>query len=93
MTIVGTEMLRMRSISEAEERARGDFVHALLHGRFGNASDLEARAAHYDFPTSATYGVLVAEVDPPGTARGLSREATRLTPRPAPGPSPRRSVT
>ncbi|PXY30072.1 hypothetical protein BAY59_12665 [Prauserella coralliicola] len=80
VTIVGTEMLRVRSISAAEERARGDFVHALLHGRFGNASDLEARAAHYRFPTSATYGVLVAEGDALTTASALAREASRLTP-------------
>lgn len=59
-TIVGTEMLRMRSIEEAEERTRGDFVHALLHGRFTTARELEARAAHYDFPVAASYGVIVA---------------------------------
>jgi sugar diacid utilization regulator len=59
-TIVGTELLRMRSVEQAEERARGDFVHALLHGRFATRHDLEARAAHYDFPVDATYGVVVA---------------------------------
>lgn len=66
-TIVGTEMLRMRSIEQAEERTRGDFVHALLHGRFTMARELEARAAHYDFPVAASYGVIVAD--------GLSRSA------------------
>ncbi|GAA4581097.1 helix-turn-helix domain-containing protein [Micromonospora coerulea] len=59
-TIVGTEMLRLRSIEQAEERARGDFVHALLHGRFSDQHELEARSAHYDFPVGATYGVIVA---------------------------------
>lgn len=59
-TIVGTEMLRMRSIEQAEERARGDFVHALLHGRFTTARELEARATHYEFPVAASYGVVVA---------------------------------
>jgi sugar diacid utilization regulator len=58
--IVGTELLRMRSVEEAEERARGDFVHALLHGRFTTQHDLEARAAHYDVPVNATFGVVVA---------------------------------
>lgn len=60
ITIVGTEMLRMRSISEAEERARGDFVHALLHGRFATEADLAARAEHYRFPTGSDYAVIVA---------------------------------
>lgn len=86
-TIVGTEMLRMRSVEQAEERARGDFVHALLHGRFTTARDLEARAAHYDFPVTATFGVVVAGRLP--TSGGtdsvnkmfqLAREATRLLP-------------
>lgn len=86
-TIVGTEMLRMRSVEQAEERARGDFVHALLHGRFTTARDLEARAAHYDFPVTATFGVVVAGRLP--TSGGtdsvnkmfqLAREATQLLP-------------
>lgn len=88
-TIVGTEMLRMRSVEQAEERARGDFVHALLHGRFTTARDLEARAAYYDFPIAATFGVVVAGRLP--TSGGpdavnkmfqLAREATRLLPQP-----------
>jgi sugar diacid utilization regulator len=87
-TIVGTEMLRMRSVEQAEERARGDFVHALLHGRFATAHDLEARAAHYDFPVTATFGVVVAGsmsasagTDSVNKMFQLAREATRLLPR------------
>ncbi|WP_199432312.1 PucR family transcriptional regulator [Qaidamihabitans albus] len=86
VTIVGTEMLRVRSISEAEERARGDFVHALLHGRFATESDLAARAEHYDFPTGSTYGVLVAGgfraggADPASTVPNVAREVGRLAP-------------
>lgn len=87
--IVGTELLRMRSVQEAEERARGDFVHALLHGRFTTQHDLEARAAHYDVPVNATYGVVVAGhlTSADGTESlnalfQLAREATRLLPRP-----------
>jgi sugar diacid utilization regulator len=57
-TIVGSELLRQRSVEEAMERARGDFVHALLHGRFANPHDLIARAAHHDFDVSARYGVV-----------------------------------
>ena len=88
-TIVGTELLRMRSVEEAEERARGDFVHALLHGRFTTQHDLEARAAHYDVPVNATYGVIVAGhlTTADGTESlnalfQLARDAARLAPAP-----------
>jgi sugar diacid utilization regulator len=88
-TIVGTELLRMRSVEEAEERARGDFVHALLHGRFSTPHDLEARAAHYDVPVNATYGVVVAGhlTTADGTESlnalfQLARDAARLAPAP-----------
>ncbi|MFE9691942.1 PucR family transcriptional regulator [Micromonospora sp. NPDC005806] len=88
-TIVGTEMLRLRSVDQAEERARGDFVHALLHGRFSNQHELEARAAHYDFPVGATYGVVVANglgslgsPDSPTALFQLARHAARLDARP-----------
>jgi sugar diacid utilization regulator len=88
-TIVGTEMLRMRSVEQAEERARGDFVHALLHGRFATAHDLEARATHYGFPVEGSYGVIVAgSLGASGATESLTalfqlaRDATRLAPRP-----------
>jgi sugar diacid utilization regulator len=87
--IVGTELLRMRSVQEAEERARGDFVHALLHGRFSTQHDLEARAAHYGVPANATYGVIVAGHLTPADGTEslnalfqLARDAVRLLPRP-----------
>ncbi|MDA8291405.1 MAG: helix-turn-helix domain-containing protein [Actinomycetota bacterium] len=57
--ISGSEMLRLRSVEAAEERARGDFVHALLHGRFANVHELVARAAHHDFDLRARYAVVV----------------------------------
>jgi sugar diacid utilization regulator len=72
VTIVGTEMLRLRGIEQAEERARGDFVHALLHGRFSNRHDLEARAAHYDVRVDACFGVVVAAGVGPGGAESLN---------------------
>lgn len=88
-TIVGTEMLRMRSVEQAEERARGDFVHALLHGRFANHHELAARAAHYEFALGATYGVVVAgRIGAAGSAEStntmfqLARQAARLDGRP-----------
>jgi sugar diacid utilization regulator len=87
--IVGTEMLRMRSVEQAEERARGDFVHALLHGRFTTAHDLQARAAYYHIPVGGTYGVIVASgLNALVTGESLAaifqlaREATRLLARP-----------
>lgn len=58
--ISGSEMLRQRSVEAAEERARGDFVHALLHARFANAHELVARAAHHDFDPKARYAVVIA---------------------------------
>jgi len=89
VTIVGTEMLRMRGIEAAQERARGDFVHALLHGRFSNQHDLEARSAHYEFPTGGSFGVVVASIpgsagtsDSLGALFALAREATRIAPEP-----------
>jgi sugar diacid utilization regulator len=88
-TIVGTEILRTRSVEQAEERARGDFVHALLHARFTTQHDLEARAAHYDFPIAGTFGVVVAgrttSASGPDTVAALfqqARDATRLLPHP-----------
>lgn len=60
VTIFGTELLRVRGIERAEERAKGNFVHALLHARFSNRADLVARAAHYDFDVDGRYAVVVA---------------------------------
>lgn len=58
-TLTGSEMLRQRSVREAEERARDDFVDALVHGRFTTASELEARSRHHRFDPRARYAVLV----------------------------------
>jgi sugar diacid utilization regulator len=87
--IVGTELLRMRSVEEAEERARGDFVHALLHGRFATQHDLEARSAHYDVPINGTFGVVVAGhlsaadgTESLNALFQLARDAARLAPDP-----------
>lgn len=85
VSIVGTEVLRTRSIDRAEERARGNFVHALLHGRFSNTADLAARAAHRRFPTDRRFGVvivqahgLIAENDSPQHLANMARTALRL---------------
>lgn len=60
VTIVGTELLRVRGLERAEERARGNFVHALLHSLFTSHADLVARASHYGFDVAGRYGVVVA---------------------------------
>lgn len=85
LTIVGTELLRVRGIERAEERAKGNFVHALLHARFTNRADMVARASHYDFDVDARYGVvvahsggLVAHRDSPAKLAEMARDATRL---------------
>jgi sugar diacid utilization regulator len=86
-TIVGTELLRVRSVERAEERARGNFVHALLHGRFSNHADVVARASHHDFPVDERYGVVIARVtgliadgDSPARLAEMAREAGRVLP-------------
>jgi sugar diacid utilization regulator len=85
--IIGTEMLRLRSVLRAKEQARGDFVHGLLHGRFATVEDIGARAAHYSFPVRSWFGVVVAsglttaaDADSPTRLLGLAGEAARLLP-------------
>lgn len=86
-TIVGTELLRVRGMERAEERARGNFVHALLHNRFSNHADLVARAAYHDFPLEFRYAVvvarsagLIADGDSPTRLAEMAREAGRILP-------------
>jgi sugar diacid utilization regulator len=63
--LIGSEMLRVRSMIEAEERTRGDFVVELVHGRFADGQQLQVRARHHGFATDGGYVVHVAEIDPP----------------------------
>jgi sugar diacid utilization regulator len=85
--IIGTEMLRLRSVVRAKEQARGDFVHGLLHGRFATVEDISARAAHYEFPVRSWFGVLVAsgisvpgDADSPARLQQVAVQASRLLP-------------
>jgi sugar diacid utilization regulator len=85
--IIGTEMLRLRSVQRAKEQARGDFVHGLLHGRFATIEDISARAAHYEFPVRSWFGVLVAsgmtvpgDADSPVRLQQIAVQAARLMP-------------
>lgn len=58
-TLIGAEMLRQRSVREAEERAHDDFVDALVHSRFASAHELAARARHHHFDIDARHAVFV----------------------------------
>jgi sugar diacid utilization regulator len=74
VSLTGSELLRQQSIREAEERARNDFVHALLHGRFTDQFELSARAEHYDFPADGRFAVLIIsspDIRPDDTSRRL----------------------
>jgi sugar diacid utilization regulator len=61
-TLVGSEMLRQRSVRAAEERARDDFVDALLHGRFTDQHELAARSRHYQFDLDGRFAAFVVTV-------------------------------
>ena len=78
-TITGSEMLRLRSVEAAVERARGDFVHALLHGRFNDAHEVASRASHHGFDVSAAYGVIaLSGAFDTSTPAGLERQGSLL---------------
>ena len=78
-TITGSEMLRLRSVEAAVERARGDFVHALLHGRFNNAHEVASRASHHGFDIAAAYGVIaLTGAFDTSTPAGLERQGSLL---------------
>jgi sugar diacid utilization regulator len=88
--IVGSEMLRQRSVDEAEERARGDFVQALVHGSFSSEHDMRARAEHHDIELDSRFGVFVAPGMLPNGAEGppaslvrLARYAASVAPHPS----------
>jgi len=59
VSLTASELLRQQSIREAQERARNDFVHALLHGRFTDSLELAARAEHYAFPVESRFVVFI----------------------------------
>jgi sugar diacid utilization regulator len=89
--IVGSEMLRQRSVDEAEERARGDFVQALVHGSFSSEHDMRARAEHHDIELDSRFGVFVAPGVLPQRVDNPTASMVRLA-RYAAGVAPHRSV-
>ncbi|MFD6856060.1 PucR family transcriptional regulator [Rhodococcus sp. NPDC060090] len=91
--IIGSEMLRQSSVDEAEERARGDFVQALVHGSFSSRHDMQARAEHHDIDLTSTFAVFVAPGysgnpsapggEGPGGLLRLARYAASVLPHPS----------
>lgn len=78
-TITGSEMLRQRSVEAAVERARGDFVHALLHARFSNPHEVASRAGFHGFDVGAVYGVIaLSGAFDTSTPAGLERQGSLL---------------
>lgn len=67
--LVASEMLRQRSVAEAEERARDDFLDSLAHGRFTDVHALEARSRHYRFDVGARHVVFVVAASTLDAAR------------------------
>jgi sugar diacid utilization regulator len=86
--IIGSEMLRQHSVDEAEERARGDFVQALVHGSFSSEHDMRARAEYHEIDIDTRFGVFVAPgVLPQGGVDNPAASMVRLA-RYAAGVSP-----
>jgi sugar diacid utilization regulator len=88
--LIGSEMLRQHSVEEAEERARGDFIQALVHGSFSSEHDLRARADHHEIDIDSPFGVFVTpcllpnRVDNPATQMvRLARYAASISSEPA----------
>ena len=81
VSLAASELLRQQSVREAEERARNDFVHALLHGRFTDQLELSARAEHYRFPLDGQFAVYIVTATgfspDDKTSRRKAREASR----------------
>ncbi|WP_326796718.1 helix-turn-helix domain-containing protein [Streptomyces sp. NBC_01808] len=67
--LVASEILRQRSVTEAEERSRDDFLDTLVHGRFTDAHELEARSRHYRFDMDARHAVFVVAMPAASAAR------------------------
>ncbi|CAN5397789.1 helix-turn-helix domain-containing protein [soil metagenome] len=87
--IIGSEMLRQHSVDEAEERARGDFVQALVHGSFSSEHDMRARAEYHEIDIDTRFGVFVAPGalpqgvdDPAASMVRLARYAAGVAPDP-----------
>ncbi|MCV7145096.1 helix-turn-helix domain-containing protein [Mycobacterium riyadhense] len=85
--IIGSEMLHQHRLDEAEERARGEFIQALVHGSFSSEQELRARADHHEIDIDSPFAVFVAHgalphpVDNPaaGMVR-LARYAAGISP-------------
>jgi purine catabolism regulator len=62
-TVIALEMIKLREVTEAEDRVRGELVDDLLNGTFGDAANVQRRARHLRYDLSVPHLVLVVDVD------------------------------
>lgn len=74
------EALRMRAVSEAEERASTSLLRDWISGRFESASELATRLRQFGHTPEPPFAVLVLERSDPFSAEELGRIATAVCP-------------
>jgi len=62
-TVIALEMIKLREVTEAEDRVRGELVDDLLNGTFGDEANVQRRARHLHYDLSVPHLVLVVDVD------------------------------
>jgi PucR family transcriptional regulator, purine catabolism regulatory protein len=62
-TVIALEMIKLREVSEAEDRVRGELVDDLLNGTFGDEANVQRRARHLRYDLSVPHLLLVVDVD------------------------------
>ena len=62
-TVIALEMIKLREVTEAEDRVRGELVDDLLNGTFGDESNVQRRARHLRYDLSVPHLLLVVDVD------------------------------
>ena len=62
-TVIALEMIKLREVTEAEDRVRGELVDDLLNGTFGDEANVQRRARHLRYDLSVPHLLLVVDVD------------------------------
>ncbi len=62
-TVIALEMIKLREVTEAEDRVRGELVDDLLNGTFGDEANVQRRARHLHYDLSVPHRPLVVDVD------------------------------
>jgi PucR family transcriptional regulator, purine catabolism regulatory protein len=62
-TVIALEMIKVREVTEAEDRVRGELVDDLLNGTFGDEANVQRRARHLRYDLSVPHLLLVVDVD------------------------------